>query len=240
MKSPNSIHLPGVTGIEVSGNKKLGLCATTYVAQHPGCPPDCPFLGKGCYYEYGPIGIIARRMDAEAKEAELTPLALGRNEARVIDSLTGRLPLRLHSGGDCRTPGAVRAVSAASRRYRRRHHQPVFTYHHAWQTIARSDWGDVSVLASCETPEGVRKARARGYATAITVAAFPDGAKRFKLDGITVQPCPEQAGLPVDCSTCRLCMDDQALLKRNVTIGFSVHGSGAKHVQRALQLLNRG
>jgi len=240
VKRPNSVSLPGVSGVEVSGNKKLGLCSTTYVAQNPGCPGDCRFLGEGCYYEYGPIDIIRRRLDAQAEDEGLTPLALARNEAAVIDRLSGRLPLRLHSGGDSRTAGAARAVSLASGRYRRRYGQPVFGYTHAHRRVPREAWGGVSMLASCETPGEVKRANARGYAACITVPAFPRGVKPFDAgEGVRVQPCPEQAGLDVDCSICRLCMDDQALLRKGITIGFAAHGSGTKRVQRTLALLKR-
>lgn len=238
MKRPNSVSLPGVTAVEVSGNKKLGLCSTTYVAQGPGCPRDCRFLGNGCYYEYGPADIIRRRLDSQA--GGVTPLALARNEARAVDSLTGRLPLRLHSGGDCRTPGAARLVSAAADRYRARYGQPAFTYAHAWRAIPRHAWGGVSVLASCETPGEVLGANRRGYAAALTVAAFPRGKKAFDAgEGVKALPCPEQAVGGTDCSLCRLCMDDKALLKRGLTIAFAAHGSGAKRVQETLSLLRR-
>jgi hypothetical protein len=81
-------------------------------------------------------------------------------------------PLRLHTVGDCRTDEAARIVAAAAERYMDAGGGPVWTYTHAWRLVDRASWGRVSVLASCETPEQVELARARGYATAIVVDEF--------------------------------------------------------------------
>ena len=48
--------LPAVVAVEVSGNRKLGPVSATYVSQR-SCPRDCPFLGRGCYAEWGHTGV---------------------------------------------------------------------------------------------------------------------------------------------------------------------------------------
>jgi hypothetical protein len=93
--------------------------------------------------------------------------------------------MRLHTVGDCRTDEAAKIVAAAAERYMDAGGGPVWTYTHAWRLVDRASWGRVSVLASCETPEQVELARARGYATAIVVDEFDD---RTASTSLAAQP----------------------------------------------------
>jgi hypothetical protein len=126
-------------------------------------------------------------------------------------------------------------VSAAAQRYRVRRGSPVWSYTHAWRRVPRAAWGGVSILASCESPEQVRRAWERGYAAALVVAHFPqEGA--HDLAGVRVLPCPWQSR-GVTCRDCRLCWDDTRLLERRLAIGFAAHGSGAARVRWALPVV---
>lgn len=102
----------------------------------------------------------------------------------------------------------------------------MWTYTHAWRDVSRSPWGDVSVLASCETTEDVFWARQAGYATSVVVHDFP-GDRRYVLEGEPlgqdVIPCPSMTR-DVPCSDCRMCMDDERLRREGLSIGFAVHG----------------
>lgn len=212
-----------------SGNVKLGDAATTHVAQ-VSCPPSCVFKdGGGCYAETGRQGkFVTRRLNEAAEGATALDAALA--EAEAIDRMDvapGR-PMRLHTVGDCATDEAARIVAAASARYRSRGGGPVWTYTHAWRTVDRASWGDVSVLASCETIEDIRAARERGYATAIVVDEFPGRERYYLMPGEpgrseAVIPCPAQTSHRT-CSDCRLCMNDDARLQQHHTIGFAIHG----------------
>lgn len=209
----------------LSGNEKLGACATTYAAQ-VSCPPDCVFAdGGGCYAETGRVGkFVTSPLNAAAKDAASSPLDVAYAEARAIDDLpvvAGR-PLRLHTVGDCATDEAARIVSAAAERYMARGGGPVWTYTHAWRSVDRSSWGRVSVLASCETAADVEAARSRGYASSIVLEEFKSDT-RFALEAAAVVPCPAQTRHR-SCSTCRLCFNDAGLRARRVTIGFELHG----------------
>ena len=135
---------------------------------------------------------------------------------------TRRRMLRLHVVGDCADDAAALIVSAAAARYSARSGQPVWTYTHAWRTVARESWGSVSVRASCETVEQLAEARARGYSGAIVVAEHV-GPKT--VDGIT--PCPQQTK-GTTCADCRLCFTARA------TIAFEAHGSKASTVRATL------
>src|SRR5262249_44299407 len=143
---------PAAIAVETSDNDKLGGCSATYAAQH-SCPLGCPLLGAGGYAEHGPIHFITRRLN---KARALGPAALARREAEAIAALTGDRPLRLHVVGDARTPLAARILAEAAEEYRKRGGRPAWTYTHAWRAVPRECWGDVSVLASCETTEQVR------------------------------------------------------------------------------------
>lgn len=210
-----------------STNAKIGACATTYAAQE-SCPADCVFKdGGGCYAENGRIASgVTIPLNTAAERAHATALDVAEEEATALDRMKvveGR-PLRLHTVGDCATDETARIVSAAAARYMERGGGPVWTYTHAWRTVQRESWGNVSVLASCETAAACHAAAARGYAPSIVVEDFPDR-RRYTLDTLDVVPCPAQTTEGVSCASCRLCMSDGKLLERGHAIGFAVHGT---------------
>jgi hypothetical protein len=166
---------------------------------------------------------------------EHDPARIARLEARAIDALRGRKPLRLHVVGDCRTRKAARIVSAAARRYRARSGKAVWTYTHAWRKVPRADWGNVSVLASCETTAEAKDAMQRGYAAAIVVPEFKE--ERAYLEGdVKVLPCPNQTR-GAQCSACRLCMGAERLREAALVIAFAVHGRQRQRGLVALQMV---
>lgn len=204
-----------------SGNKKIGFAATTYASQ-ASCPDDCMFRNAGCYAEGG---WVARHATSKL-EPDGYAIDVAIAEAAAIDRMdvVPGMPMRLHTVGDCRSDTAARIVSAACYRYVERGGGPVWTYTHAWRTVARRSWGQVSVFASCETPLDVAAAAARGYATSIVVEEFPSD-RAYDVDGVNVIPCPAQTRDRA-CSNCRLCFDDQARRRSGKTIGFALHGDG--------------
>jgi hypothetical protein len=236
-------YAPGTQAIAVgdSDNSKIGKAATTYAAQD-SCPTSCPFFdGGGCYAEQGTVGMfVTAPLNAAAKLSQVppTPESVAQWEANAIDGLkvkAGR-PLRIHTVGDCKTAPAAELVAGAAERYVAREGGPAWTYTHAWRVVPREAWGDVNVLASCETAAEVKAAHKRGYATALVVDEFPSH-RRFDKDGASVVPCPAQTKEDVDCAKCRLCMNAERLHKTETTIGFAVHGTALTQ-KRALLALN--
>lgn len=221
----------GVVVAARSSNAKLGDCAATYRTQDT-CPKTCPFLGNGCYAEYGFTGMFTTSRLNRADTPDLTAVFL--REAELIRALPGTRPLRLSVVGDVPTAEAAGILAAASAEYTAKHGQPVWAYTHWWATVPRRAWGSVSVLASCETPALVCKARRRGYAAALVVPSFP-GRAAFRAGGETVVPCPSQTAGKT-CAECRLCTRDRTLRDRGVTVGFAPHGSGTGAVRRAVEL----
>lgn len=177
-----------------------------------------------------------------ATTGRLSPAQIAQKEAEAIDQLSGQLDLRLHIVGDCRTRRAAQITATASERYIARSHRygsprKVWTYTHAWRKVERSDWKSVSVLASCETTEDVRHARSKGYATAIVVDKFKKKSAYEIAEGLKVIPCPQQT-TGVTCVECRLCMKDQHLKDRNLTIAFEAHSISKQKVKDKLMTLN--
>lgn len=115
-----------------------------------------------------------------------------------------------------------------------------WTFTHAWMHLLRGDWGPISVLASVETMEGARAARARQYTPALTMQRFPS-TSAFRLKGSDTLwiPCPgETRG--ATCVTCRLCLDrEDWMYKTNRGIAFAVHGPQTSDARKRLPVLRR-
>lgn len=238
-KPHEDVRFPGVIAIAVSQNSKLGECATTTVSAVT-CPASCPFLNGGCYAEYDQTSIQWKR--ATAGTGGMSALEVAKSEAAAINALPATRDLRLHVAGDSPTRDGTRAVAEACFNYVARglvlgKRLAAFGYTHAFRTVLRSDWWAVSVLASCETVADVRSAWRRGYAAALTVPQFPNGAKAFEVkdgdEAVKCIPCPAQSAEKT-CSECRLCMDDRRLLAERTVIAFAVHGSGSKRAKERL------
>ncbi len=229
-----------VKTIELSANRKLGPVATTSVSQI-SCPKVCPWYDNGkqgspCYANNGFLGWHTAKLNRGVG----THIDAAQEEAAAIEQLGAERPLRLHVVGDCKDEESARVVAKAADRYRRKNHEPVWTYTHAWSTVKRRAWGKVSVLASCDTPNEVIRAKARNYATAVVVDQFVN-TRAYVSDGIKIVPCPQETGRVRFCTDCRLCFKDDLLKKADVTIGFAAHSGGARKMKdklSAFRILN--
>jgi len=218
--------MKAVTAVEVSKNAKTGLVSATYSSQN-SCPKSCPLRGEGCYAESSKAGITTRRVNQGTAK---TPLAIAREEALAIDTLTGALDLRVHVVGDCKTPAAAKLVAAAMARHRRKQGRRAWTYTHAWREVPRKAWLGESVLASCDSPDQVREANARGYAAAIVLDKFASEKAYTTEEGLRIVPCPNQTSRGLTCLECGICMNADALFQRGFTVGFEAHGSGKNKI----------
>lgn len=216
--------MPSAIAVEKTENKKTGPVSVTMASQ-ASCPKSCPFMGNGCYAESGPQGIHTSRLN---RDSTTDPDNIAFDEVMAIKKLSGTRPLRLHIVGDCTTEHGATLLSNATRRFKH-----TWTYTHSFRTIARKFWGKISVLASCETFEDVRLAWAKGYSAAIVLPEFQSD-KAYMVEGIKVIPCPEQTGKTANCTTCRLCWDDDKLKTLGAVIGFSAHGSRSKTLLKVL------
>jgi hypothetical protein len=105
---------------------------------------------------------------------------------------------------------------------------PVWSYTHAWRDIPREAWGEMSIIASCNTTREVVEAAERGYY--VTSLVVPYFSQLFGVEGprYTCNPyqgmqipmgrkrgvgryvlnehvCPAQVYDHVSCSNCQLC-----------------------------------
>lgn len=190
------------------------------------CPTSCPLQNAGCYAEDGFAGLQTRRLN---RSPTTDPLALALLEAKKIrEKLSGKLPLRLHVVGDCRTEETARIVTAACEEYMDKHGQPVWNYTHAWKVVPREAWGRTATFASCDKVEDLAEAKERGYAPALVVARHLRS-KVYEMGGHKILPCRHQTH-GEQCDSCRLCFDDKTFTNHDLTLAFAAHGSGRKAI----------
>jgi hypothetical protein len=234
MSNKNSL----VSVIEISENAKLGKISATYVTQK-SCPTDCAFYNSGCYAELGMTGMQTRRLNKNSNKfyKNIDTRDIARMEAREIKTLSGKRNLRLHVVGDAKTNSAANELAKAAKIFSSKYDKKVYSYTHAWKKVNRKSWGNISILASCETSQDVKQAQKLGYATAIVVDHFED-TKKYNYNGIDVIPCPSQTMDNVTCDSCKLCMQDKYLLTNKLTIAFSSHGTRKRMVSEKLTSLS--
>jgi hypothetical protein len=220
---------------------------STYTAIDKTCDDSCTFKARGgerrgCFADDGFTRILSDRLNAAAEWA--SPEQVVAEEVRLIDAAwrrrvpqdgaRGGRDMRLHVGGDVGSAEGARMLAGAAERWRRRGGGLVWTYTHSWRTIPRADWGAfVSVLASVERPAELAEARLRGYAAAIVVERFPNGAKAWMVRGTRVIPCPAETR-GTNCADCRLCLGEVDLVAMRAAIAFEVHGAARNVAVRSL------
>lgn len=257
----------GVSFVPISRNRKLApvkenrirgwmrfeaigpYVASTYVSIQKTCRDSCRFKnGNGCYAESGHMGPLIRDLDADTRG--LSPVEVAQNEAYLLDSF-GPVPqdggkygkagrdLRLHISGDAFDVESARVLAGAAQRWRERGGGKVWAYTHSWANIEVGDWGEIQVLASCETPAGVRQANLLGYAAALVVRDFRGARRAYSIPEVPgkVIPCPAETK-GTTCVQCRLCLSTETLRRNQLTIGFSAHGRDAAKARRHLPILD--
>jgi len=213
-----------------SNNAKIGNIAATYLPIKSTCPSTCALKDNGCYAQLGNVFFQVNRLEklTEGKKA----YDIVRAEAREIiakGKLAHGKTLRLHVSGDARTDKSAKLLSKAAKSWNGK----VYTYTHAWRSVSRESWGEISVLASCESIEDAKRALKKGYAPSLVVKEHA-GAKAYVQDGLKIIPCPSQTK-GITCEKCNLCMNDKMLRDQNAAIGFAVHGSGSKRALKVIQ-----
>ena len=219
--------------------------ASTYAAIRGTCPASCPFLDAGCYAQ---ANNYVRRLDRRVEELGATGLDIIREEVEKIDrayatgvpadGYLGRgIDLRLHVSGDVPSTKGARMLADCAWRWKARGGGEVWTYTHRWRRIPWDAWGQITALASVETPQEAAKAFELGYAPAITVEAH-EGRQPWTAEGVEFIPCPAQTTPGVTCASCRLCLTD-ALYARGQGVAFEAHGGRVKRAREQLVNLRR-
>lgn len=222
---------------------------TTSVSISATYSDSCALKNNGCYAQTGFTGISVRKLDEAAHGFSSEEVI--RLEAQAIkrsfrgglvpqDGARGGRDLRLHVFGDAGSEAGAGLLGEAAQHYKARRGGSVWTFTEQWQHIRRDAWGPISVLASVTTPGDIEHARDAGYPGAIVLEKFPSK-KAFRLPGSDARiiPCPAEVK-KTTCVECRLCLDADNLLAKNVAIAFEAHGPGKKKVVQALVHLRRG
>lgn len=229
--------MPAASAIEDSSNSKIAArgenCSTTYACRS-SCSDVCPFKKtKACYGNIHPIVYQWDRLNSR-----MSPEAIARTEAAAILQLSGRSPLRVHTLGDCRTTTAAMIIGKAVDTYMSWYGKPAWSYTHSWRTIKREAWGNMSMLASCETTAEVKQATKRGYAAVLVVDKFERNTA-YRKDGLKLVPCFHMTGKAKSCVSCKFCLNDKKMLSNGVVLAIAAHGPTLR-VGAALANKNKG
>lgn len=233
-----AIYVSDSGNTKIMGSQKVD---ATYAAIKQTCPDTCSLKNEGCYAQTSFVGMINTRMEREAGEE--TPLQVARAEANAIDNSYngGKVPagraMRLHVAGDSRTVTGTRVINKAVGRWKNRGGGDCWSYTHAWRHVPRSEWSNVSILASVADTSEVEEAKEQGYAPAIVVGEHPSD-KAYALAGSDIKwiPCPAQTR-EVGCSDCRLCFNADRLFNGGFGIAFAAHGVKKNNVKRRLTVV---
>lgn len=217
-----------VIAVDLSTNKKTGLASATY-APFQTCSNKCP-MRRVCYAKSGSCGFHTWPITRNARG--LSALEIAKREAKEIDGMAARLPLRLHVSGDCSTADCARIVSSACRRYTARRGQPVWTYTHSWRTVPRAAWNGVSVFASVESIKAARAALCRGYAVAMVTRTDSCGT----VNGLELDPCPHRINDDIKCTDCEKCLHSEQYENTNRVITMEPIGSYKNVLQAKLAI----
>lgn len=238
------IFAEGSRNSKISGTAPI---AATYAPIKQTCSSkDCKLKdSKNCYAMGGNTYIHVQRIEKGAEGMSGTEV--NRAEAKAIRASFGGGKvgveyLRIHASGEFSSRAGAKAIDSAAGDFKRRGAKYCFSYSHSWRWLDRKIFKNISVLASVESVEDIKKARKRGYAAAIVLPflenEFPNGNKVFEMNGEKIIPCPAQTSAKRHCSDCRLCMDAQKLFERKMSIGFAAHGVKKNNLKKSLTVLN--
>lgn len=225
-----------VSAVDVSKNSKTGVVSATY-APLQSCPDTCKFKDNGCYAQAGNCNYTFGRVTKNTERMQLTDIEIAQWEAKEISKLEGDFPLRLHVSGDCKTNETAQIVSDAANEYCKIDNQVAWVYTHAWETVKRSSWGSVNVLASVENATDAKKAHDKGYSVAFVMPEnkLADNVKAVVEMGLSPKLCNNYID-KTTCKKCRVCFDTD-LSSVDVVI-LPTHGTGKNKADKACQESN--
>jgi hypothetical protein len=209
----------------VSGNAKIGPIPSSMTSAE-SCPPSCPFKGKGCYADTGPIQIHWKRLTNGLSGMDWPSFCKS-----VRKCIQAGVLWRHNTAGDLPGEGEnidgtmLRELIAANRG------RKGFTYSHKHTTeanlklIKESNDNGFTVNLSANNPDHADRLAETGAGPVVTVLP----ARRSENDPKTLATpqgrkiiiCPATYKAGVNCMTCRLCQRAD----RSVIVGFEAHGT---------------
>jgi len=237
----------------ISSNGKTGPMGVT-TSPMQTCPSACPFRGRGCYSNYGPLLIFWKHLSEAPGSTSTEYAAL---LARVRVKVAKRAMWRHNQAGDligeCNVIDHLSALDLVKANKGKRG----FTYTHfpvIEQTIDQ-DTGEkchvnvaghnrgiieemnrngFAVSVSCNSPAHADRVLASGIEAPVT-CILPEQVKKdktkkmFSPGGNKILICPN-VSMGKTCTECGLC----ARTKRDYIIAFPCHGSGKKRAEEVL------
>lgn len=208
----------------VSGNAKVGPIPVSMTSAE-SCPPSCPFRGKGCYADSGPIRIHWQRVTDGLKGLEWSDFC--KAVRRCI--LPGQF-WRHNTAGDL--PGEGESIDAAKllELVAANRGRKGFTYSHKHtlkanlKIIRHANDNGFTVNLSANNLAHADELSQTGAGPVVTVLparqSESDPKTVFTPQGRKVIVCPATYREGVNCSNCRLCQKAD----RSVIVGFPAHG----------------
>jgi hypothetical protein len=205
------------------GNKKTGPLPGFYRKVGNTCPPDCPYLGKGCYSQGGPACLQQVRAvdDPEATIASFIVCAI------LAHKYCNGWPARMLVSGDLCRYGVVDrelvdGLKAAAAALQEHLGQEIvgygYTHTHDPALLAELADAGIVVLQSDEIGPGCA-----------IVHPHKDMGSLPKADGFRYIKCPSQTtDHKIKCLTCPICKESR---QRKHCVVFDPHGPGKKNLE---------
>lgn len=214
-----------------SQNAKTGPLATTTTEERT-CPPSCPLFTE-CYGKGGPQAMHWRKVNEHARGGDLAYLTAN---IRALDpgelwrhDVTGDLP----GVGERINGRELRAITAANTGRRG------FTYTHKRPSvgdnarhIADANRDGFTINLSANTLAESDAYADLGIGPVVTVLPADQTENTVTPAGRRVVVCPATQRDDVTCATCKMCAVQD---RRDVIIGFPLHGSRKRMADTKLQ-----
>lgn len=208
-----------------SGNAKTGDMPVT-TSTKDTCPNACPFKGKGCYAESGPLRIHWNKISEGLRGLEWKEFL------KALKSLPANTMFRHNQAGDL-----VGVNDKINKNYLRQlvsavKHLKGFTYTHYplsvhnIEAIKFANANGFTVNVSTNNISEVDQSLELGLPTVTVLPYNHDTTVRTlkTQKGNTVLICPASIGKNITCKECTLCRKSN----RSYAIGFIAHGTRKK------------
>jgi len=196
------------------------------------CPSSavCPFKGKGCYAESGPLAIHWRAVTEGRRGLPWQEFL------EAIRNLPKGQLWRHNQAGDLWKPGTLTGRTALGQLVEANRGRRGFTYSHhkltpdTVQAFRAATANGFTVNASCHSETAADSAIADGLRAVFVVPAAESRAQWVTAGGNRAIVCPAQRFDGMTCERCQLC----AARPSHVAIVFRAHGVQRRAVEAAL------
>jgi hypothetical protein len=235
-------------------DRKTGPMHVTWNSQVT-CPSYCPFkpyidpagqpVNGPCYANQGHAAFTTRKVNASSvTDALAITKACMKEVRRVIFPRTKRerLNMRMDIVGDTPSDACAKVKGQTMKDYEaltlsEGNPKKAYVYFHSWPDVSLESWKGASVLASCETTEQVRQAKAKGYACALVVDKLQSD-KVYSIDGVKGFPCV-YATRGITCDDCGMCLESERLKRLDMVIFLEASSPAKNKAIKMLRVLNQ-